>query len=98
MPKVAKNTKGRDFRVTAIISAREARTHLGEILERAMKSQERFLINRNGKAAAVIMGVEDYLQNVIEQPEVLTRLEEQARLAGSDEMSLERRSMPRSRL
>ena len=81
--------KTRDFKVTKIIPALLARTHFGQILERAMKNQDRFLISRKGEAAAVIMSVEDYLLNVIKQPEVLTKQQEQARQAGSDRMSLE---------
>ena len=86
---MGKISRERDFKVTKIIPALMARTHFGQILERAMKNQDRFLISRKGEAAAVIMSVEDYLVNVIKQPEVLTRLQEQARQAESDKMSLE---------
>ena len=77
------------MKVTKEISALIARTQLGQILESVKKNQERFLINKNGEATAVILSVEDYLRNIIKQPEVLTKLQEQARKAGTDKLTLE---------
>jgi prevent-host-death family protein len=76
-------------KVTKEISALMARTQLGQILERVKKKQERFLINKNGEATAVILSVEDYLRNIIKQPEVLTKLQSQAKKAGTDKLTLE---------
>jgi prevent-host-death family protein len=77
------------MKVTKEISALIARTQLGQILDRVKKNQERFLINKNGEATAVILSVEDYLRNIIKQPEVLTKLQKQARKAGTDKLTLE---------
>jgi prevent-host-death family protein len=79
----------RSLRVTKNISALIARTHLGQILERVKKNQDRFLISKNGEATAVILGVEDYLKNIVKQPDVLTKLQEQAKKAGTNKLSLE---------
>ena len=77
-----------DLQVTMVVPALVARTQLGQILERVRKNKNRFLISRNGEAAAVILGVEDYLRNVVKQPTALKRLQEQARKAGADKLSL----------
>ncbi|MGA2465238.1 MAG: type II toxin-antitoxin system Phd/YefM family antitoxin [Thermodesulfobacteriota bacterium] len=79
----------RDLRVTKEISALIARTQLGQILERVKKNQDRFLISKNGEATAVILSVEDYLRNIVKQPRVLTKLQQQAKKAGTDKLTLE---------
>jgi len=61
------------LKVTKNISALIARTQLGQILERVKKNQDRFLITKKGEATAVILSVEDYLRNIVKQPDVLTK-------------------------
>ena len=78
-----------DLRVTKNISALIARTQLGQILERVKKHQDRFLISRKGEATAVILSVEDYLRNIVKQPDVLTKLQKQAKKARTNKLSLE---------
>jgi prevent-host-death family protein len=78
-----------DLRVTKNISALIARTQLGQILERVKKHQDRFLISRNGEATAVIISVEDYLRNIVKQPDVLIKLQKQAKKARTNKLSLE---------
>ena len=77
------------LKVTKNISALIARTQLGQILERVKKNQDRFLISKKGEATAVILSVEDYLKNIVKQPDVLTKLQEQAKKAGTNKLSLE---------
>ena len=77
------------LKVTKNISALIARTQLGQILERVKKNQERFLISKKGEATAVILSVEDYLRNIVKQPDVLTKLQKQAKKAGTNKLSLE---------
>ena len=77
------------LKVTRNISALIARTQLGQILERVKKNQDRFLISKKGEATAVILSVEDYLKNIVKQPDVLTKLQKQAKKAGTDKLSLE---------
>ena len=78
-----------DLKVTQEISALIARTQLGQILERVKKYQDRFLISKKGEATAVILSVEDYLKNIIKQPKSLTKLQEQAKKAGTNKLTLE---------
>jgi prevent-host-death family protein len=77
------------LKVTKNISALIARTQLGQILERVKKNQDRFLISKKGEPTAVILSVEDYLKNIVKQPGVLTKLQKQAKKAGTDKLSLE---------
>ena len=79
----------RSLKVTKNISALIARTQLGQILERVKKNQDRFLISKKGEATAVILSVEDYLKNIVKQPDVLTKLQKQAKKARTDKLSLE---------
>ena len=78
-----------DLKVTKNISALMARTQLGQILERVKKNQDRFLISKKGEATAVILSVEDYLRNIVKQPDILAKLQKQAKKAGTDKLSLE---------
>ena len=77
------------LKVTKNISALIARTQLGQILERVKKNQDRFLISKKGEATAVILSVEDYLRNIVKKPDVLTKVQKQAKKAGTDKLSLE---------
>jgi prevent-host-death family protein len=75
--------------MTKNISALMARTQLGQILERVKKNQERFVISKKGEATAVILSVEDYLRNIVKQPEALIKLQKKAKRAGTDKLTLE---------
>jgi prevent-host-death family protein len=88
IPQGGKGMEG-SLKVTKNISVLIARTQLGQILERVKKNQDRFLISKKGEATAVILSVEDYLKNIVKQPDVLTKLQEQAKKAGTDKFSLE---------
>jgi len=75
--------------VNSIITALVARTQLGQVLERAAGNSERFLVARRGEATAVILGVEDYMKNVVRKPKLMGRLAQQAALSGTGRLSLE---------
>ena len=78
-----------NFNVTKSISALIARTQLGQILERVSENKDRFLISKRGEAKAVILGVEDYLKNILKQPEALAKLQKQAEKTGTNKLTLE---------
>jgi prevent-host-death family protein len=73
--------------MTKLIDALSARTHFGELMEKAEKGKTRFLVSRRGKPKVVILGVEDYLRNIIKQPEILTTIQLSAKKAGLDKIS-----------
>ena len=72
---------------TKLVDALSARTHFGEMMEEAEKEKTRFLVSRRGKPKVVILSVEDYLKNVIKQPEILTTVQLSARKTGLDKMT-----------
>ena len=72
---------------TKLIDALSARTRFGELMEETEKGKTRFLVSRRGKPKVVILGVEDYLRNIVKQPEILTTLQLSAKKAGVDKMS-----------
>ena len=75
--------------VTKSIPAFIARTQFGQILERVSAKRERFLVTKKGEAKAVILGVEDFLQAMVKAPEALAALQQQAKKAGTDMLTLE---------
>jgi prevent-host-death family protein len=75
--------------MTKNVPALIARTHFGQILERASQNNERFVITKKGEAKAIILGVEDFLQAVENPPESLVELHKQAKRSGTYEMTLE---------
>jgi prevent-host-death family protein len=56
-----------DHRVDAHI----ARTQLGQIMDRAVEHNERFLIERRGEPAVVIMSVKDFIRTASPPPDWL---------------------------
>jgi prevent-host-death family protein len=60
--------------MTKNVPAFIARTQFGQILERASKNNERFLVTKKGEAKAIILGVEDYLRTMVETPESISTL------------------------
>lgn len=75
--------------MTKLIDALTARTRLGELMDEADADQVRFVVSRRGKAKVVIMSVRDYLNNVVKQPELLTRIQLSAREAGLNKVTEE---------
>lgn len=76
--------------VTKLIPAHTARTQFGQILERVKARQARFVVSKNGEPAAVILGIEDYLENLAgEIPEELAALQELSRKRGLDLLTME---------
>lgn len=75
--------------VTKIIPALTARTQFGRILESVTENQDRFLVSKRGEAKAVILSVEDYLRNIVQQPESLRKLQDAAATAGTDRLTIE---------
>jgi prevent-host-death family protein len=81
--------KEKEQLMTKNVPAFIARTQFGQILERVSQKGERFVVTKKGEAKAVIMGVEDFLQAVVESPASLTALQEQAKKSGARKLSLE---------
>jgi prevent-host-death family protein len=72
--------------VTKLIDALSVRTRLGEVMEKAEKENTRFLVSRRGKPAVVILGVEDYLRNIVKKNVLLAEVRLGAKKARLDKM------------
>jgi prevent-host-death family protein len=60
---------------------REVRNHLSEVIDRVERAHERVTVTRNGRAAAVIISVEDLAEleetlSVLSDPEALADIRE----------------------
>jgi prevent-host-death family protein len=62
-----------------IITALTARTQFGQIMRRAGRQQERFVVDRRGQPEVVIMGVKDFLTTIAPEPEVLAAIRAEAK-------------------
>jgi prevent-host-death family protein len=71
-----------------VISALAARTQFGQIMRRAKKGRERFIVDRRGEPQVVIMGIEDFLRNIAPEPEVFAAIRAASEQAGTDKISM----------
>ena len=74
--------------VTKTITAAIARTQFGQLLELVRSKRARFIVSRNGEPAAVILGIEDYLDSVVGTPEALATIQADSRRRGLDLLSI----------
>ena len=75
--------------MTKNIPAFIARTQFGQILERVSKDNQRFVVTKKGEAAAVILGIDDFLATMADAPESLRALQRQAGDSGASNLTLE---------
>jgi prevent-host-death family protein len=75
--------------MTKNIPAFIARTQFGQILERVSKDNERFVVTKKGEAAAVILGIDDFLSSIADAPESLRALQRQAGASGAGNLTIE---------
>ena len=55
------------------IDAHIARTQFGQIMDLATKNNERFIVDRRGEPAVVIMSVQDFIRTVAPPPDWLEK-------------------------
>lgn len=72
-----------DHRVDAHI----ARTQLGQIMDRAVEHNERFVVERRGEPAVVIMSVKDYIRTASPPPDWLKKAWDGAERRGLDKLT-----------
>jgi prevent-host-death family protein len=70
------------------IDAHMARTQFGQVIDRAVENNERFIVDRRGEPVVVILSVQDYLASVQNAPEWL-----QEAWAGAKKRGLEKLTM-----
>src|ERR1700756_5637852 len=69
------------------IDAHIARTQLGQIMDLATKNNERFIVDRRGEPAVVIMSVQDFIRTVAPPPDWLEKAWRGAKKKGLDKLS-----------
>ena len=71
------------------IDAHVARTQLGQIMDLATKNNERFIVDRRGEPAIVIMSVQDFIRTAAPPPDWLAQAWSSAKRRGLDTMPLD---------
>jgi prevent-host-death family protein len=75
--------------MTKKISAVRARAQFGQIIDRAVDRNERFLVERNGEPSVLIMSVADFIKTLAPPPDWLTEIQEEARRKGLDKLTMQ---------
>ncbi len=71
-----------------VVSALTARAQLTQIMRRAKKGRERFVVDRRGEPQVVIMGIEDFLANIAREPGVLAAIRAASKKSGTDRITM----------
>nr|WP_294545383.1 type II toxin-antitoxin system Phd/YefM family antitoxin [uncultured Rhodopila sp.] len=71
------------------IDAHIARTQLGQIMDLAVKNNERFIVDRRGEPSVVIMSVQDFIRTAAPPPEWLQRAWTGSKRRGLDALTLD---------
>jgi len=71
------------------VDAHVARTQFGQLMDRAVRENERFIVDRRGEPAVVILSVKDYLENVATAPDWLREAWADAKRKGLDKLTME---------
>lgn len=74
--------------MTRTVPAATARTQFGQLLELVQSKRTRFVVSKNGAPAAVILGIDDYLEHVLKNPSALANLQAEAKKRGLDLLDL----------
>jgi prevent-host-death family protein len=69
------------------VDAHIARTQLGQIMDRAVQNNERFVVERRGEPAVVIMSVQDFIRTTAPPPDWLEKAWTGAKKKGLDKLS-----------
>src|ERR1700686_272054 len=73
--------------MTRKISALTARTQLGQIMNRAVENNDRFLVERNGEPTVLILSVRDYVKTLAPPPNWLEKSWDNAKRHGLDKLT-----------
>lgn len=74
--------------MTNIVTALTARTQLGQIIKRATRNNERFVVDRRGQPSVVIMSMKDYIDTIAPAPQWLKDVQAESKRKGLDKLSL----------
>ena len=71
-----------------VISALTARTQLGQILRRATRNNERFVVDRRGEPSVVIMSIKDYFDTMAPAPAWLKSIQSSSKRRGTSGLTM----------
>src|SRR5437660_11957017 len=74
--------------MTRKISALTARTQLGQIMNRAVENNDRFLVERNGEPGVLILSVTVYVKTFAPPPDWLEKSWDSAKRHGLDKLTM----------
>jgi len=69
------------------VDAHLARTQFGQIMDRAVENNERFVVERRGEPAVVIMSIQDFIRTAAPPPDWLEKAWNGARKRGLDKLT-----------
>jgi prevent-host-death family protein len=69
------------------VDAHLARTQFGQIMDRAIENNERFVVERRGEPAVVIMSVQDFVRTASPPPDWLEKARTGAKRRGLDKLT-----------
>ncbi|HTT77091.1 MAG TPA: type II toxin-antitoxin system Phd/YefM family antitoxin [Candidatus Binataceae bacterium] len=72
---------------TIVVSALNARTNFGKLLDRVEGERRSLVIEKRGIPKAVLLSVRDYVRLAAPEPEVLRVIGEESRRKGTDKLS-----------
>jgi prevent-host-death family protein len=71
--RVASSAQCIEIFMTRRIDAHIARTQFGQLMDLAVDNNERFIVDRRGEPAVVIMSVQDFIRTAAPPPDWLTK-------------------------
>ena len=74
--------------MTKKITAVTARTQFGQIMDRAVEHNDRFLVERNGEPAVLILSVSDFVNTLAPAPDWLKDIQHDAKRKGLDKLTM----------
>ena len=74
--------------MTCKITAVTARTQFEQIMDRAVENNDRFLVERNGEPAVLILSVADYVKALARPPDWLKDIQDDAKRKGLDKLTM----------
>ena len=75
--------------MTRKITAVAARTQFGQIIDRAVDHDERFLVERNGEPVVLILSVTDFVKTLAPAPDWLKDIQSNAKRRGLDKLTMD---------
>ncbi|HKI00246.1 MAG TPA: type II toxin-antitoxin system Phd/YefM family antitoxin [Candidatus Sulfotelmatobacter sp.] len=69
------------------VDAHLARTQFGQIMDRAVENNERFVVERRGEPAVVIMSIQDFIRTAAPPPDWLEKAWGGAKKRGLDKLT-----------